>query len=205
MGIWQWKLGELWDYKWPLILVMLVAITDFIALTKLPLLLTDDQLRIVTPLITFNSVLLAAAGIMYQVQAANEREIESKIHQQKRETYVQLLDFMAKFFENMRKQGVTVNPLIIVSQKEWLDLNFKLSVFASKDVIKTFYSFQHPDPNFYQQNPGEWAIIQFGRLFKQMRKEVSFREGDVSVRDLLSLWMTDAHEPKYDNLFNRLK
>jgi hypothetical protein len=203
MTKWQWLSGKLWMHKWILALILIVLITDYI-ITKPLFQFTDAQIKIITPLVTFNSILLAAAGIMYQVQATNEREIESKIHQQKRETYVLLLEFIAKFFENMREQGTTIDPATIVSRREYIDLNFKLSTFASKEVIKTFYKFQHPDQELYQKNPGEWAVIQFGTLFKQMRKEISFQEGDVTARELLSLWMTDAYESKYDALFKKL-
>ena len=119
MTKWQWLSGKLWMHKWILALILIVLITDYI-ITKPLFQFTDAQIKIITPLVTFNSILLAAAGIMYQVQATNEREIESKIHQQKRETYVLLLEFIAKFFENMREQGTTIDPATIVSRREYI-------------------------------------------------------------------------------------
>jgi hypothetical protein len=191
----QWLLGKFRFNYWILLLLFAAAI-DYFSLT--------NNLFQFTDLVTINSILVAAAGIMYQVQAANEREIASRTHQQKRETYIQLLDFIAKFFDNMDKQGAIVDPTTIVSKREYYDLCFKLSTFASKDVIIIFNKFLHPDISFFRENKGNWAVIQFGNLFKQMRKEVGFQEGDVTARELLSLWMTDAYESKYDELFRKL-
>lgn len=206
MSRWQRLSGKLWMNKWILALLLLAVITDYYFMTKYLFQFADAdaKIKIITPLVTFNSILLAAVGIMYQVQATNEREMVSKIHQQKRETYVLLLDFISKFFENMNKQGAIVDPTDIVSKREYYDLCFKLSTFASREVIKIFNKFLHPDTDFYRKNPGDWAVVQFGTLFKQMRKEVSFQEGDVTAREFLSLWMTDAYESKYDELFRKL-
>ena len=122
MSRWQWLFDKLWMNKRILSLLLLAVIADYYFITKYLFQFTDAdaKVKIITPLVTLNSVLLAAAGIMYQVQATNEREMVSKIHQQKRETYVQLLDFIAKFFENMNKQGAIVDPTVIVSRKRIL-------------------------------------------------------------------------------------
>lgn len=201
MGKWHWLSTKAWMYKVPLVLVLMLAIIDISILTKSFVQLTDDQIKLITPLVTFNSILLATAGIMYQVQATNEREMESKIHQQKRETYVQLLDLIAKFFENYQaKKGSAIDPATLISRREYMNLNFKLAAFGSEEVIRTFYKIQHPDST----NP-EWAVIQLGSLFRQMRKEVIFKDGDVTERELLSLWMNDVYDSRYDEIFMKLK
>lgn len=201
MGKWHWLSIKAWMYKVPLVLVLLLAIIDISILTKSFVQLTDDQIKLITPLVTFNSILLATAGIMYQVQATNEREMESKIHQQKRETYVQLLDLIAKFFENYQaKKGSAIDPATLISRREYMNLYFKLAAFGSEEVIRTFYKIQHPEST----NP-EWVVIQLGSLFRQMRKEVIFKDGDVTERELLSLWMTDVYDSRYDGLFMKLK
>jgi hypothetical protein len=192
MSRWKWLLDELRMSNW-ILLLLLAAVIDYYFLT--------NNLFRSTDLVTINSILVAAAGIMYQVQATNEREMKSRVHQQKRETYIQLTEFLAKFFENVKKRGPSVDPTTIVDQGEWFSLNFKIGIFASKEVIRSFNNIRHPD---VKQNAGEWGIIQLGTLFKQMRKEVSSMEGEVSARELLSLWMTDAYESKYDEIFRRL-
>lgn len=205
MDKWQWLSGKLWTYKWSLTLVILVAIIDYSALTKSLFQLTNDQIKAITPLVTFNSILLAAAGIMYQVQATNEREMESKIHQQKRETYIQLLNFIATIFDAGKKEGSgpKVDITTAFTHKEYFDLNFKLAAFASKEVIETFNKFKIP--RSAQQDSGEWAIILFYSLFKHIRKEIGFQERDIAPRELLSLWMNDLSDSKYDELFKTLK
>jgi hypothetical protein len=106
MGKWQWLSGKLWMYKWALALVLLVVITDYFALAKSLFQLTDDQIKAITPLVTFNSILLAAAGIMYQVQATNERETQFRIHQQRKETYESLIGLLEKIAKITKQKGM---------------------------------------------------------------------------------------------------
>ena len=122
--------------KW-ILLLLFAVVADYY-------LLTNNLFRF-TDLATINSILVASAGIMYQVEATNKREILSRTHQQKRETYVQLLDFIAVLFENMDKQGAIIDPTAIISKKEYYDLCFKLSTFASREIIIIFNKFLHPD------------------------------------------------------------
>ncbi len=210
MNMWQWTrvhLEKLWRYKWPLAFLILTVGVDYyfivVFLSSIPSI--EEQTKLITPLATFNSILLAGAGIMYQVQATKEREMEFKIHQQRREIYLQLLDFIAKLFGAIKSQGSTVDATTIINHKEFLDLHFKMIPFASKEVIEIYSKIKNPDTEALNKDPGAWAILNLGRLFKQMRKEIGFQEGYIPVRQLLSLWMTDVYDKKYDVLFMKLE
>lgn len=207
MSVGRSLLYKLLMYKWSIAFILLTASIDYYTLINyLPLLTTtDDRMKLITPLATFNSILLASAGIMYQVQAANYREIMSRIHTQRREVYLQLLDFIAKIFDSIKKDGTTTDIKTIISNKEFLDLHFKMASFASKEVLETYNKIRNPDKEALERDSISWAILNLGSLFKLLRKEIGFQEKDVPVRQMLGLWMNDVNDQKYDAIFKKLK
>ncbi len=81
-------------YKSSFSLVLIAAITDYLVMTNYFSLIISIE-----TLVTLNSVLIAAAGIMYQVKATNEREMQFKVHQQRKETYEELIGLMENMFK----------------------------------------------------------------------------------------------------------
>ena len=117
-------------YKWlaPLALLALLVSADLYFIIHYIHLLSssDDKMKAISTLFTFNSVILAGIGIMYQVQATQEREIKFKIHEQRREFYNQFLEYLAKFFAAIKEKGSDVKPTDIISNnKDYLDLHYR--------------------------------------------------------------------------------
>jgi len=85
---------DLFIYKSSFSLVLIAAITDYLVMTNYFSLIISIE-----TLVTLNSVLIAAAGIMYQVKATNEREMQFRVHQQRKETYEELIGLMENMFK----------------------------------------------------------------------------------------------------------
>jgi hypothetical protein len=78
-----------------------------------------------------------------------------------------------------------------------------MAVYASPNVINAYSEIMREGKD-HTDDP-MWAISKLAYIFVNIRKEVGFTEGDVAVRKILSLWMTDINDPKYDELFKSLK
>ena len=94
-----------------LLLVILILVIIIIDLTVYNHFISqqsnfDDKLKVLTALGQFTSIAIAAIAISYQVQATKEREIQFRIHQQRKETYEEFL----KMMENISKMTKEKDP-----------------------------------------------------------------------------------------------
>lgn len=71
-------------FKWLIFSLVLLVATDYYFISNYSNLLSTSE-DLITPLVTFNSIILAGLGIMYQVRSTKEREIKFKIQEQRRE------------------------------------------------------------------------------------------------------------------------
>jgi hypothetical protein len=198
MSRWQSLSRKLLMYKWPLLLVLLMALTDFFILSRylLPLTSTEDRIKLITPLLTFNSVLLAGAGIMYQVQATNEREIQFKIHQQRSRTYDGLLRLIEKIAKITKNNG-NVSEI----EDEYRKLRPKMMVYASPRVLKAYIEFQSGGTDS-KRDPILYVKI-IAELYQLVRYELGFEGEDVPTRQMVGLLFTDIDEPKFNVMFDK--
>ena len=193
-------------------MVLLTAVTDYLFLAKYFFLISSME-----TLVTVNSILLAAAGIMYQVQATNEREIQFKVHQQRKETYDELLvvvegllkrqndiyvDDKGRKVDNWYKisERLEPEPNIREMEDDYRRLRPKLMIYASPQVIDFYTEIQRTG---LQQSDLGIIIRKWGRLYQQIRSEVVFADRDVPTRKLLSLTFNFIYEPSYDGLFDK--
>ena len=89
------------NHKWLALLVFLIIVDLYFVMQYIiPLSSGDEKLRAISTLFTFNSVILAGMGIMYQVQSTQERERTFGVHEQRREFYNQFLEYLANFLLN---------------------------------------------------------------------------------------------------------
>jgi hypothetical protein len=192
-------------YKW-LVILALLAIADyyFISVYILMISSSDDKMKTISTLFTFNSIILAGIGIMYQVQSTQEREIRFRIHEQRREFYNQFLKYLANFFAAIKEKGSDVSPTEIISNNsDYFNLHYKMAIYASPNVIKAYSEIMREGMD-HSDDP-MWAMSKLASIFMDIRKEVGFTEGDIAVRRILSLWINDINEFKYDELFKKLK
>ncbi len=194
--------------KWlaPLVLLVLLVSADlYFYMYYISLLSSsDDKMKAITTIFTFNSIIVTGIGIMYQVQSTQEREIRFRIHEQRREFYNQFLEYLAKFFAAIREKGGDVKPNDILSgNKDYLNLHYRMAVYASPNVINAYSEIISEGKD--HSNDPMWAMSKLAYIFMSIRKELGFTEGDVAVRRILGLWITDINDPKYDELFRILK
>ena len=173
-------------------LLLLLSIDYYVLRMYLPSFTTvDDQMKIFPSLITFNSIIIAGIGIMYQVQATKNSEMEFKIHEQRTKFYEEFLKFFANFLVTQRE-----NNSKFIGGKAWMRLHFKMAAYASPEFIKIYSSIK--------ENPSQ-NLENFAKLFKQIRNEVGFTEKDVDVRKLLGLFLNDVQDPKYEEILEKIK
>ena len=101
----------------------------------------DDKIRVLTMLATFTSVAIAAIGISYQVQATKEREIQFRIHQQRKETYEVFLAVLEKLMK-LNKQGD--KDAVEKIEDDYRALRPKLITYASPEVIGIYIDIIDP-------------------------------------------------------------
>ena len=192
------------NHKWLALLAFLIIVDLYFTMQYIiPLSSGDEKLRAISTLFTFNSVILAGMGIMYQVQSTQERERTFRVHEQRREFYNQFLEYLANFFAAIKEKGDNLKPTDITTNKDYFNLHYKMAVYASPNVINA-YSEIIREGKYHSKDP-MWAMSKLAYIFANIRKEVGFTEGDVAVRKILSLWITDITDPKYDELFKSLK
>lgn len=194
-------LGKVRMYKWPIILIFIVVSIDFYVITKYFFMLNsvDDQMKLISPLVTFNSILIAAAGIMYQVKATNEREIQFRVHQQRKDTYEELIKLMEKMFK-LTKAGSTDFSSI---EDDYRSVRPKMIIYASPQVVAAYTAIQTASSHSGQKNDSMLAVKRMIQLYSQIRSEVGFTDKDVPTRRVLSLILTDIDDPKYDSIFDK--
>lgn len=140
MSKWKWLSERLCMFQRPLALILLLVVADYLALSNFLgsfFQLSDAQKQIFPTLVTLNSVILAAAGIMYQVQATNERETQFKIHQQRKETYEDLI----RLLENVAKITKENGDLSTI-ENDYRKVRPELMIYASPQIIKAYREFE---------------------------------------------------------------
>jgi len=132
--------------------------------------------------------------VAWQMKSAKNREIDFKIHQQRKEQYMKLLEIIKDIFVASK----TSNPTneFNFDQNRWLEVQFGQSLYASQDVLRAYWDLidaSKLDPLM--------SIKKLGDLILIMRKEVGFDDSDLPARQLLSSFINDINDEKYDEIF----
>ena len=157
----------------------------------------DDRLKIITALAQITSIAIAALAISYQVQSTKEREIQFKIHQQRKETYEDLLKVLEKIIKLSKEKDP---ELISKMEPDWRELRPKLIIYASPEVIAAYKAIEHA--GLETRSDAYAPVRRIAELYLQMRSEVGFAAEDVPTRQLLSFIITDINESQYNILFD---
>jgi len=183
-----------------LVLILIILFIDFILYNYFisPDSIFDDKLKVVTTLGQITSIFIAAIAISYQVQATKEREIQFKVHQQRKETYEGLLKVMEKIAKLQKEKDPN---LVGNMENDWRELRPKLIVYASPKVISAYKAIERA--GIESKGDSNAAVKRIAELYLQMRSEVGFAAEDVPTRQLLSFFITDINEPQYNDLFDK--
>ncbi|TQR47207.1 hypothetical protein [Paenibacillus popilliae] len=141
------------------------------------------------------SVIIGAFVTVYQINKNKIKEIGFKIHEQRKEKYEELIRIFRDVLVNAQS---ILEGEIPFDKTHWLNSQLGMTLYGSTEVIKKVNKLNEVAR---AQRPATEVLICFGELILEMRKEVGFNNKGLSVRECLSLYITDINESKYDRAF----
>lgn len=167
----------------------------------------DNQVAILTTLATVLSIFVGAGISIWQIRVTKQREIEERVHEQRKERYEQLLNIVQEILVNTTNIQRGQLPF---DRKKWLDLQFGMATYASTEVYQKYIEFRQTAErldkikNQGKKPDGMALVVLLGKIVLLMRKEVGLAEGNINVRDFLSTFINDINDPEYDYLFEKV-
>jgi len=151
---------------------------------------TDQTIQII-------SILASGLFIGWQIRSAKKREIEFKIHQQRKEQYAKLLNLLKNIFTaSKNSQGNPDQMTFNFDQDYWFDVQLGMSMYVSEDVLKAYIHLTKTA----KENP-IMSVRELGDILLIMRKKVGFKDSNLSSRQVLSTFINDIYLPQYDEYF----
>lgn len=150
-------------------------------------------------IIQIMAILASGVFIGWQIRSAKIREIESKVYEQRKEGYSKLLALFTKIFA-ASKGSPKIDDLegvLGLSPKEYLEIQIVMSTVASEEVLKTYSDIIKAS----QEGEAMLAVRRLGDMLLMIRKDVGIKDKDLSNRDVLSNFINDIHDAKYDKYF----
>jgi hypothetical protein len=145
------------------------------------------------------AILASGVFIGWQIRSAKIREIESRVYEQRKEGYSRLLALFTKIFAASKGQPKIddLEGVLGLSPKEYLEIQIVLSTIASEDVLNTYSEIIKAS----QEGESMLAVKKLGDMLLMIRKDVGIKDRTLSNRDVLSNFINDIHDPKYDKYF----
>ncbi|TVX94125.1 hypothetical protein [Paenibacillus agilis] len=155
-----------------------------------------DLIKTLIPsLMTGLSVIIGAFVTVYQINKNKKKEIDFKIHEQRKEKYEELIRIFRDIFVGAQS---ILEGEIPIDKTHWLNSQLGMTLYGSAEVIKKINKLNEVAR---AQKSATEILVSFGELILEMRKEVGFNDENLSVRECLSLYITDIKESKYDQAF----
>lgn len=148
----------------------------------------------VPSIMTGLSVIIGALLTVYQIYRNKKKEIEFKIHEQRKNKYEELIKILRDILVSVGGDEGEVP----INRTQWLNTQLGMTIYGSKNVIKKINKMNE---EARAQRSSTEILICFGELILEMRKEVGFDDRGLTIRDCLSLYITDIKDKKYDNIF----
>ncbi|WP_156148156.1 hypothetical protein [Methanosarcina sp. WH1] len=141
---------------------------------------------------------IAASGLFigYQIKSAKELEIESRVHEQRKDQYTKLITVLITTFMATKKSKENLNSKIPFNQDEWFNVNVGMSQYASEDVLNAYINLIKTP-----KEDSQLMIRKLGDLLLMMREEMGFAGSNLTSRQVLSTFITDVNDSKYDQYF----
>jgi len=163
------------------------------------LLSTDQKFDLVKQLVPILSIVVGAIISIVIFYFTKKKEIDFKVHDQRKEKYESYLQFYQKVFANVSNLKEGELP---ISKEEWMELQLNLVIYGSDKVLKKIVEMNEIGREDGDKNQ---MILLLGEIIQLMRKEVGLSNKDLTIRDNLSLFVTDIHDVKYDCIFHNRK
>jgi hypothetical protein len=143
--------------------------------------------------VQFLAIIISAFIVGYQLKSAKTNEIDFKIHEIHKEQYQKLIDLIKPIFIAVKNQ-----EKYEINQTEWTDVQMGMSMYASEHVLKAYTKLLRSS---LERKDSLLINRQIGDLILLMRKEVGLNDKNLTSRDVLSPFINDIYNPKYDEYF----
>lgn len=153
------------------------------------LLTLDQKLDLLKQVIPVISIVAGATISIFSFTLTKRKEINFKIHEQRKKKYEECLNFYQKIFSN--------NSFDI---EEFIRLQQELYLYGSNKVLLKIIEMNEIGRG-NQIDRNDILLVLFGQLLQLMREEIGLTNKQISIRDSLSLFVTDVYDEKYDFLF----
>ncbi|MBN1467233.1 MAG: hypothetical protein JW924_00775 [Fusobacteriaceae bacterium] len=153
------------------------------------LLTLDQKLDLLKQVIPVISIVIGATISIIIFALTKRKEINFKIHEQRKKKYEECLNFYQKIFSN--------NSFDI---EEFIRLQQELYLYGSNKVLLKIIEMNEIGKG-NQINRNDILLVLFGQLLQLMREEIGLTNKQISIRDSLSLFVTDVYDEKYESLF----
>jgi hypothetical protein len=168
----------------------------------------DNKIEIVKG--SLSGLYIAIGGIISLLvyRGTKKKEISFKLHEEKRSLYN---EFSGMFFEMMDSYKIAKkNPKLMDKKMEELDekqrkILRKMVCFSSTELLKKSIDYYRIARNMTKERNFDLIVI-LGDILFIIRKELNFgKDEGMTKRDILSLFINDIYDSKYDDDFREKK
>lgn len=151
-----------------------------------------DILKVLIPTV---GIAISTLGTVLIFNKNRKKEINFKIHEQRKDKYEEYLKLIKKVFANAKGIGKNKLPF---KEEEWLNAQFGLLLYASDKVIDKANAIRNVN-----QNDNTYTVLfELGSMILLMRKEIGLENKDLTIRECLSAFINDINDKKYDEFYN---
>lgn len=152
----------------------------------------SDILKVLIPTV---GVVISTIGSVLIFNKNKKKEINFKIHEQRKDKYEEYLELIKKMFSGIKEVKKGELPF---KKDEWLDAQFGLLLYASDKVIDKANAIRNVNSNDDKYT----VLFELGSMILLMRKEIGLDNKDLTIRECLSTFINDINDEKYDESYN---
>ncbi|MCK5050221.1 MAG: hypothetical protein KAS53_00680 [Candidatus Cloacimonetes bacterium] len=157
---------------------------------------TQQQVSLIPQIVITLSIVIGAVVSLIVFSMTKRKEIKFKIHEQRKNRYEAYLTIFTKALSNPQ---ATLKGDLPMPKEEWAQIQMDLILYGSEKVLKKIIEMN--EMGRVGDTTDKNIIIKVGELTHIMRKEVGLTNKKLSIRESMSLFITDIFEPEYDYLF----
>ncbi|MDP8267522.1 MAG: hypothetical protein P9L97_02220 [Candidatus Tenebribacter davisii] len=156
----------------------------------------NQQISLLQQIVLTLSIIIGAVVSITIFSMTKRKEIKFKVHEQRKDRYKAYLTIYVKALSNPE---ATIKGTLPMPKEEWAQIQMDLILYGSAKVL--YKIIEMNKMGRVCDTTDKNIIIKLGELIHVMRKEVGLTNKKLSIRESLSLFITDIFESKYDYLF----
>lgn len=133
----------------------------------------SDILKVLIPTV---GVVISTIGSVLIFNKNKKKEINFKIHEQRKDKYEEYLELIKKMFSGIKEVKKGELPF---KKDEWLDAQFGLLLYASDKVIDKANAIRNVNSNDDKYT----VLFELGSMILLMRKEIGLDNKDLTIRE----------------------